>query len=553
MFRIMMAGRSYANVPTSEGSDNFKEDHFQLKEVPKKPAEINVQNLANGSTFHPQHKQVTSLMQQAPPTPPRNQTYNSVVPPSQQAMTSLPPIPQSPASPIDNPYEELPNPSIPVRNVSDIHIDSRDSIDGGDQRFSQPEADQYFMRLNSTMSASSTDGIIMTDSLKERAPRKKKNPTYESAPFERPYHPQNNKLAKEAEANKSSNSCCSCEHLKTYFFIIFIFMLALLALLLVVLVISGVVGKDGAVAGGTAPQKGEPSTDDPTEDLQRQIDQLGVAYQALLQRFVTLEQQLGSGSANASVSLRLARNTLQIVELTNNLTSQNTEIETLHTDVDIATALAVEANSKAIGLNERVGTNEQSLTQVKQQHSNLSQVVSATNALHTQQIETLQDQSSQHNSQISTLQTRVDTLESTFTNTLTSMNSSIYYELDTISKMPGPRGYNGSQGEKGDPGAGDLTACTYSSNYAGSGYSLVSETQWFPHVSTEELRKLARASVFTGVTCSTMGGIETYLETQTDTSSGIEQYRCKCGGESSDITSGSRLCYIHMWTCPATS
>ncbi|XP_077999449.1 uncharacterized protein LOC144452258 [Glandiceps talaboti] len=152
-------------------------------------------------------------------------------------------------------------------------------------------------------------------------------------------------------------------------------------------------------------------------------------------------------------------------------------------------------------------------------------------------------------------------MKSEFTNTLSSMNSSIYQELNNISKMPGPpglpgpRGYNGSQGEKGDPvepGAGNLTACTYTSSYAGSGYSLVSETQWFPRLETQEDINAAMESVFTGVTCSTLGGVETYLATQTDTSTNIKQYQCQCGGRSTEIPNPSRLCYIHLWACPAT-
>ena len=56
-----------------------------------------------------------------------------------------------------------------------------------------------------------------------------------------------------------------------------------------------------------------------------------------------------------------------------------------------------------------------------------------------------------------------------------TMNQSIYEELEVISKMPGPRGYNGSRGE---PGAGNLTLCEYKRFSVGSsaGSSAASST-----------------------------------------------------------------------------
>ena len=62
---------------------------------------------------------------------------------------------------------------------------------------------------------------------------------------------------------------------------------------------------------------------------------------------------------------------------------------------------------------------------------------------------------------------------------LSALNRTIYGELDTISKMQGPRGYNGSVGLQGEPGAGNLTLCVYGSQRNANGFeSTTTVTPW---------------------------------------------------------------------------
>ena len=66
--------------------------------------------------------------------------------------------------------------------------------------------------------------------------------------------------------------------------------------------------------------------------------------------------------------------------------------------------------------------------------------------------------------QIASLDAKINTVEQSFQQTLDVYNETIFEELDSISKMQGPRGYNGSDGMDG----ADLEQCTYNMNSQGS-------------------------------------------------------------------------------------
>ncbi|XP_070578547.1 uncharacterized protein [Ptychodera flava] len=236
----------------------------------------------------------------------------------------------------------------------------------------------------------------------------------------------------------------------SYFFKFLVSALALSAFVLVVLVII----KDPQIFGaGPNPQTGDRTTSMPgptTEQLQYQITQLENANQALLDRFLEMERLLGLDTENATVSLRVANNTLKI----------------------------------------------------------------------------------------NRLEVRINNFHTEFTTMLMTMNQSIYDELDVISKMPGPRGYNGSQGEKGDPGrdgAGNLTLCVHQRYQGGGGFGSTTTTAWIG----------SETEVATGVSCSTDGGDTETLEIRDG--GGYNQYRCACSGGSGP---GTRFCYMDIWRCP---
>ncbi|XP_070578545.1 uncharacterized protein [Ptychodera flava] len=536
MFRLMMAGRSYANVPTSDSPDKHKNSHIPLAEISShRSANMAAQGLTNGSI---PTSQESTMAPYPPETPPRNPTSNPTYNPHFQSQgMPLETIPQSPdyMKDKDNPYEELPHnfppPPPGIEYVQYHGIDEEEP-----KLYSSQPADPKFVRLDSTFSSTSTDGIIKSSS-SERGPRKKKNPTYEETPFSQQLH--HNQLSKEEEANQPSHHR-SCECFKTYFFIILIFMLALLALLLVVLVISGTL-QTGTSPGQSDRQIGDRTTAVPgptTEQLQYQITQLENANQALLDRVVEMERLLGLGSDNATISLRLARNTMKIEQLTKNLTIQGEEVDELQNDVQVATLIATGNRNDLANLETKTTETDSNLEQVTNKVVNLTQQVTSTDSMHTQQITELQDESGQHATKINGLEVQINNSLIEFTTMLMTMNQSIYDELDVISKMPGPRGYNGSQGEKGDPGrdgAGNLTLCEYQRYQGGGGFGSTTTTAWIG----------SETKIVTGVSCSTDGGVTETLEERDD--KGYNEYRCACSGGSGP---GTRFCYMDMWRCP---
>ncbi|XP_002735227.1 uncharacterized protein LOC100371823 [Saccoglossus kowalevskii] len=523
MFRIKMDSRSYANVPTSDSVEIMQNGGIPLSQMSKAPLEEIPQTIINESQFSKEMQKKS--YNEPPPTPPRNPSYLQMINTTQ---SRLPPIPHSPlqqTSPVDNPYEEVPH----VRNVSGKYSNAErgDNVDSPDSenRSSQPEADQQFMRVHST---NSTTGILHD---KERAPRKRKNPAYEG------FHDISYQRKTQDIKSKDTESSDFCQCVRSYSMTIIILFLALLALVLVVLMISGVLST-GAVVGEASPQVAI-SEDLTPEKLEHRIQQLESLNLALLERVVQLEEKLSGGQANASINTKLAQNSIMMTQLAQNFTSQKEDIGHISDEVDIVKVIANSNKQDLADVELKATVTDNEIQQLRYQIGNLSEEVFSKDTIRSGQIINLQQQITGHATQISDIDVMLESLEYRFSMKLMVMNASMYDELDLISKMPGPRGYNGSDGVQGQPGAGALSACKYIKRSGGSGVNLETVTNTV-YADTNY--------TIVGVTCTSDVG--TVINLEKNDSDG---YKCKCNGIMSSSSNNSRYCYLHSWQCPTHS
>lgn len=148
-----------------------------------------------------------------------------------------------------------------------------------------------------------------------------------------------------------------------------------------------------------------------------------------------------------------------------------------------------------------------------------------------QQIENLEKNIS-HNS---------DTIDYVYTNLkvdVTNLTASVQQQLDTISKMEGPRG---------PQGVANFSRCLYSNVTNNSPASPLhpSYTGYAP--SEQDLENTV--AIFAA--CSVTNGISAMLETNAISDAHV-QFRCICSGVA-DENDSRRYCYLHLFTCPRYS
>ncbi|XP_033102521.1 uncharacterized protein LOC117105472 isoform X3 [Anneissia japonica] len=474
-----------------------------------------------------------------------------------------PPVYPNKAHDPNHHYEELPSPSMvetiiasnnghvqPASNApTETYDDARDS---GCSQFSQPEADQQMMQLDRLDSGfSSFTGtkipVPLTQqqlkpSVKQNNPRKKQNPLYEDFSV----HTLGEKKVFDIDDDpkKPSSSCCGSK-LKCFrnnCIIPVVILLAVAAIVLVLLMVFGVVEQketgDSAFADKVI---GRPSTLSPsdwptvdpsmsTEYLLKKVLEQQEQLLALTQKIEDLENALsgnGDDPLNTSDSTRITMNSNKIKELEKSLEDHKSSASAQFNDVEsnadnalvaIAT-LQQKQNTDDENINARVDTIN-------------TQLSARIDALSTSQAD------------ISSKVTMLEVTDMSLDQKLMTVNATLTQEVDTVSKMQGPRGYNGS---KGDPGAGDLSLCSYEIAQHGSGTG---------STTTDVTMTPSADQVVFGVTCSTKGGSAYILKVSNSPSApGQKQYTCQCAGTDDPFNNSpaARYCYLHYWQCPVSS
>ncbi|XP_032229313.2 collectin-10 [Nematostella vectensis] len=107
----------------------------------------------------------------------------------------------------------------------------------------------------------------------------------------------------------------------------------------------------------------------------------------------------------------------------------------------------------------------------------------------------------------------------------------------------GPQGYNGTQGSKGDQGVGDLSACVFKIA-TGIGSIGVGAS------ASVSIMEAADKRIFVGGCSTNYGDVvrQTY-----SVSGGINNYACTCIGDANQGLGPPHECYLAYTECPRTT
>ncbi|XP_071810117.1 uncharacterized protein [Asterias amurensis] len=451
-------------------------------------------------------------------------------------------------------YEEL-----PIQGTMETSTDHISLEEGKDlqRQESHTEVDQYYNPP--VHSISSTARLTITEP-NEKRPRKKVNPVYDryQGPTEKITTSKGGSQQKSKPPSKGNCRKYPSRCLRHPCTIVFIFALVALVIVAVVLIMLGTIETPGSLPEGpdrqvqaTLPVTSMPTTTlNPdainSERLLSMIEEQQRTIMMLQEKITMLEGVLGGGDeANATLSTRVALISFKIEGIdasiksaSKNITEVNQRVSVLQ---DSLSGTLVRLESTVI----RTSTLENNTRQLERSVSQLN-AKAQTQSI---DIQTNKEKNDEQDNTISNVQQELWNLSDKFDLNLAEANRTIFDRLDTISKMQGPRGYNGSvgpaglDGAQGPAGAGDLTQCDHQIRTSSSSYGSPTSGGWETPPSDK---------IFTGVTCTTIGGTHAVLLSE-DLSSGAIRYRCRCGGQSSEITESRRQCNMHFWQCPATS
>ncbi|XP_071963601.1 uncharacterized protein [Antedon mediterranea] len=460
-------------------------------------------------------------------------------------------------------YEELPSPAMvetmiasnngPVRPPSSAPTETYDDArDSGCSQFSQPEADQQMMqldRLDSGFSSFTGTRLPLTQqqlkpSVKQMNPRKKQNPLYEDFNGQ---PPEKKVFVIDDDLKKPTSSSC-CGKLKCFrnnCIIPVVIVLALAAIVLVLLMVFGVVEQkeSGAISdeviqpASTLSPSAWP-TMDPSMSPEYLLEKLLLQQDQILeltQKIEDLEKTLsgeGDQELNTSDSTRITVNSNKIKELEQSLEDHKTNSD--------SRLSAEESSSQAALLSIA-----QLQVQQMEDDDAINDRVDDIETLLSGKVTTLETNQMSLTSRVNLLETS----DMKFDVKLTTVNHTLTEEVDSVSKMMGPRGYNGSQGQTGPSGAGNLSLCEYSIAQHGSSIS---------NTITEVSMTPTADDVVFGVTCSTRGGSNYILKVVTSNipaTLGQKEYTCQCAGTDTlfENAPNARYCYLHYWKCPKMS
>ncbi|XP_038045803.1 uncharacterized protein LOC119720243 isoform X2 [Patiria miniata] len=458
---------------------------------------------------------------------------------------------QLPYSHHNHNYEELPFPPQPTESSTDdvVLMEGKESFQ---RQGSHTEVDQYFNPPPLPVHSISSTPLTITEPA-EKKPRKKVNPIYDryEGPMEKittskeGYQRSGPKAPSSSKGQGRSFPVRCLRHPITT---VFIFVLVAVVIIAVVLIMLGKI--ETPASNGSSDTQVRPKVTDPPattpgsdgsvpDELLRMIQQQQSLILDLQARIGTLETMLGGGSeVNASLSTKVALNTIKIDGLESRVITLDGPTGTV--------ALLQATQSNTINSLEatkgRTTSLENSTRQLDIQMRSLTALVAGQGM----RITTNENTNTGQSTAISTAEQEISNLRQKFDLDLSQVNRTIYGELDTISKMQGPRGLNGTdgapgqQGPPGQPGAGDLSMCDHQ-EFSTSTDTSVGAT--FSRLVTTPSDK-----IITGVACATTGG--TLANLMVDTTGSAITYRCRCSG---DDGSAQRVCYIHYWQCPKTS
>ncbi|XP_022097276.1 uncharacterized protein LOC110982858 isoform X2 [Acanthaster planci] len=453
---------------------------------------------------------------------------------------------QLPYSQHSHNYEELPFP--PVAESSTDDVVQEDKPAAMQRQGSHTEVDQYFNPAP-VHSISSTPLTLAEPP--EKKPRKKVNPIYDR------YEGPTEKVTTSRDGYPKSSSRppskgpCLGRCLRHPLTIVVIFVLVAVVIVALVLLMLGKI--ETPASSGSSDKQILPTvkvTDPPVttpssftggsvnDELLKIVRDQQLIIQDLQRRIGSLESMLGGGGeVNASLSTKVAMNTIKIENIQDRITPLEDSVTELQASLTNSLSSLEATKSRTAAL-------ENSTHSLQTQVASLGALV----VTQGQRINENGDKNTAQDADISSAQQSITILQQEFQHDLFEVNRTIYGELDTISKMPGPRGFNGSEGPpgpagpQGQQGAGDLSQCDYqklSDSSAGSSVS-VTRGPWTSPTADK---------IFTAFTCSTKGGTLANLETDTQ-----GRYRCVCTGwHAPSDGSTDRKCYSHYWRCPKTS
>lgn len=364
----------------------------------------------------------------------------------------------------------------------------------------------------------------------ERRPRKKANPLYDSF----------NDVVTTTSSTKKPPSKESCrtqsfrciKHPITLFVIFLIVIANFIALLLL---FTGTVEQVTPGAREkltqTTPASGIPDQAELLAMIQRQAS----VIERLETRIVQLEQLLMTNSSeNATTTARIAKNTVQIEILTDQVSSLTTNTAVQIQAVDGRLSFVEALSSSSV---QEIDSLENQVDNLEKNVSSLNRELMVLNAITEtirQDVVSIRGKNTAQQTEIQQISSRINVVDQDFRNQLNIYNDSIYEDLETISKMQGPPGVNGSRGRDG----ADLSTCEYKTHTSSTGFSrdLTIGSSFAPD----------EGFVFTGVSCSTFGGTTANLKVAT----GGTSYNCECEGQTDAYTANARFCAIHYWQCP---
>ncbi|XP_030854424.1 uncharacterized protein LOC105442508 isoform X1 [Strongylocentrotus purpuratus] len=390
---------------------------------------------------------------------------------------------------------------------------------------SHTEVDQAILFQQST-----TNSLAQLTESVEKKPRKKTNPLYDSYRNEdddtldtRTYPSQSDPVKP-----KSPGSCIGSvlRHPCTIFLLIAVIITIIVFFVLLLL------GTITSKAGETAARTQNESSSEITQ-LRKQVVDQNTLINSMMQKIERLEMAIiNPGNENASLDIRVARNTYMLMTLNESLSESDRELVEVKETAELAHQQAASTISTQVAFLNRI-------TLLENQTQTLDgQVKSLRGSLqtHSMSIVGIENDNQEQDNKITILNSEISVVQQSFMTQFSEYNNSIYQELETISKLQGPRGFNGSDGASG---MSDLAQCSYETLNKGS--AITQTTTITNAISADGVTE-----ILTGVSCSTLNGERALLRT---TGSDPVSFTCECSGA---FAAGqtSRYCYIHYWRCP---
>nr|XP_054758231.1 uncharacterized protein LOC129264386 isoform X1 [Lytechinus pictus]XP_054758232.1 uncharacterized protein LOC129264386 isoform X1 [Lytechinus pictus]XP_054758233.1 uncharacterized protein LOC129264386 isoform X1 [Lytechinus pictus] len=419
-------------------------------------------------------------------------------------------------------YEEVNRSSLQRQNSKPSVYGSPNSLPT-----SHTEADQAILFQQS----STTNSLAQLTESIERKPRKKTNPLYDSYRDEdndsRTYPSQSDPVK-----HKSPGSCIGSvlRHPCT------IFLLIAVIIALIVFFVLLLLGTITSKAGETAARTQNESSSDIIAQLRQQVDDQNNLINSMMQKIERLEMAIiNPGNENASLEIRVAQNTFMLMRVNESLLELDRELVGVNTKAQTALDQSSSTISTQVAFLNRITVLE------NQTHNLDGQVKSLRGSLQTHSLDivSIKGVNQEQDDEITILNSDISVVQQSFMTQFMEYNESIFQELETISKMQGPRGFNGSDGASG---MSDLAQCSYGTLNKGS--SITQTTTTTNAVSSDGVTE-----ILTGISCSTLNGARALLRTS---GSNPISFSCECSGNDGTGQT-SRYCYIHYWKCPVMS